>query len=254
MQGGVGQPHDVVAEEHRERLVAHERLGAQDGVAESERLLLPHVGHLRHVRDGLDLRELLELAAVAAGSTPARRRRRSGPRWRACSAPVTMMICSSPESTASSTTYWMVGLSTSGSISLGWAFVAGRKRVPRPAAGNTALRTLMRPTPFGCLHLGGPRKPRRRGDQAHFHGSAGGPDAMRGEGLLHAPASLELERGLLDRDDARVETQDRLGQPLCPNLRMPSAVGSSRTIAGCAAARAWPASPSTRSARSTSSS
>src|SRR5579864_1020780 len=37
----------------------------------------------------------------------------------------------------------MMGLSTSGSISLGWALVAGRKRVPRPAAGNTALRTFM---------------------------------------------------------------------------------------------------------------
>src|SRR5215813_9676979 len=37
----------------------------------------------------------------------------------------------------------MSGLSTRGSISLGWAFVAGRNRVPRPAAGNTALRTLM---------------------------------------------------------------------------------------------------------------
>src|SRR5579884_4405002 len=36
----------------------------------------------------------------------------------------------------------MMGLSTSGSISLGWALVAGKKRVPRPAAGNTALRTL----------------------------------------------------------------------------------------------------------------
>src|ERR1700694_362456 len=35
----------------------------------------------------------------------------------------------------------MVGLSTSGSISLGWALVAGRKRVPRPAAGKIALRT-----------------------------------------------------------------------------------------------------------------
>src|SRR3954469_8256843 len=34
----------------------------------------------------------------------------------------------------------MMGLSTSGNISLGWALVAGRKRVPRPAAGNTALR------------------------------------------------------------------------------------------------------------------
>src|SRR3981189_3430716 len=36
----------------------------------------------------------------------------------------------------------MIGLSTSGSISLGCALVAGRKRVPRPAAGKTALRTL----------------------------------------------------------------------------------------------------------------
>src|SRR5882672_3268913 len=56
--------------------------------------------------------------------------------------PVTRMISSSPEATASSTTYWMVGLSTRGSISLGWALVAGRNRVPSPAAGITALRTL----------------------------------------------------------------------------------------------------------------
>src|SRR6266404_1140373 len=37
----------------------------------------------------------------------------------------------------------MRGLSTSGSISFGWAFVAGRKRVPNPAAGKTALRTFV---------------------------------------------------------------------------------------------------------------
>ena len=58
--------------------------------------------------------------------------------------PVTRMISSSPEATASSTTYWMMGLSTGGSTSLGCALVAGRKRrVPSPAAGNTALRTFM---------------------------------------------------------------------------------------------------------------
>src|SRR6202035_2972160 len=34
----------------------------------------------------------------------------------------------------------MSGLSTTGSISLGLALVAGRKRVPRPATGNTAVR------------------------------------------------------------------------------------------------------------------
>src|SRR5437879_3005700 len=56
--------------------------------------------------------------------------------------PVTRMMLSMPEATASSTPYWMIGLSTSGSISLGWALVAGRNRVPRPATGNTALRTM----------------------------------------------------------------------------------------------------------------
>jgi hypothetical protein len=35
----------------------------------------------------------------------------------------------------------MIGRSTSGIISLGMALVAGRKRVPNPAAGRTALRT-----------------------------------------------------------------------------------------------------------------
>src|SRR4029077_20936253 len=42
----------------------------------------------------------------------------------------------------------MMGLSTSGNISLGCALVAGRNRVPRPAAGKTALRTLMVMTDF----------------------------------------------------------------------------------------------------------
>src|SRR4029077_18838636 len=55
--------------------------------------------------------------------------------------PVMMMIWSQPAASASSTPYWMMGLSTSGSISFGCALVAGRKRVPSPAAGKTALRT-----------------------------------------------------------------------------------------------------------------
>src|SRR5215468_10871967 len=53
--------------------------------------------------------------------------------------PVTIVMLRMEEFTASSITYWMSGLSTSGSISLGCAFVAGRNRVPNPAAGNTAL-------------------------------------------------------------------------------------------------------------------
>ena len=55
--------------------------------------------------------------------------------------PVTKMICSIPASSASSTAYWMSGRSTIVSISFGIALVAGRKRVPRPATGKTALLT-----------------------------------------------------------------------------------------------------------------
>ena len=57
--------------------------------------------------------------------------------------PVMSSTSSSPARTASSTTYWMAGLSTTGSISLGVALVAGRKRVPRPAAGTTAFVTFV---------------------------------------------------------------------------------------------------------------
>src|SRR5512137_1992119 len=52
----------------------------------------------------------------------------------------TRITSRTPAATASSTMYWMVGRSTMGSSSLGTALVAGRKRVPRPAAGITALR------------------------------------------------------------------------------------------------------------------
>src|SRR5579871_2008475 len=53
---------------------------------------------------------------------------------------VTNTSTSTPAATASSTAYWMMGLSTTDSISFGLALVAGRNRVPRPATGNTALR------------------------------------------------------------------------------------------------------------------
>ena len=51
-----------------------------------------------------------------------------------------------PAATASSTAYWMSGLSTTGIISLALALVAGRKRVPIPATGNTAFVTLFMTT------------------------------------------------------------------------------------------------------------
>jgi hypothetical protein len=59
---------------------------------------------------------------------------------RALAAPLTKIIVSIPASSASSTAYWINGRSTMGSNSFGTALVAGRKRVPMPATGNTALR------------------------------------------------------------------------------------------------------------------
>ena len=53
--------------------------------------------------------------------------------------PVIKIMSVMPALAASSTAYWISGLSTTGSISLGLALVAGKKRVPMPATGNTAL-------------------------------------------------------------------------------------------------------------------
>src|SRR5947199_4234015 len=53
--------------------------------------------------------------------------------------PVTKIISVMPAAAASSTAYWISGLSTIGSISFGLALVTGRKRLPSPATGNTAL-------------------------------------------------------------------------------------------------------------------
>ena len=50
---------------------------------------------------------------------------------------------SAPAIRASSAAYWISGLSTIGNISFGLALVAGKKRVPRPATGNTAVLILV---------------------------------------------------------------------------------------------------------------
>src|SRR5450830_808704 len=53
--------------------------------------------------------------------------------------PVMKIISVIPAATASSTAYWINGLSMMGSISLCCALVAGKKRLPSPATGNTAF-------------------------------------------------------------------------------------------------------------------
>src|SRR5258706_5402131 len=64
------------------------------------------------------------------------------------------MMLFAPDATASSTPYWIIGLSTSGSISFGCAFVAGRHRVPSPAAGESPLGALI-----AALYVRPPRGP-----------------------------------------------------------------------------------------------
>src|SRR5207248_7015519 len=65
-------------------------------------------------------------------------------------APVMNTRRRAPAARASSTAYWIRGLSTTGSISFGLALVTGRNRVPRPATGNTALVCFSWGFPGGC--------------------------------------------------------------------------------------------------------
>ncbi len=55
----------------------------------------------------------------------------------------TRITSRTPAATASATMYWIVGMSTMGRSSFGTALVAGRNRVPSPAAGITALRIFL---------------------------------------------------------------------------------------------------------------
>ena len=81
------------------------------------------------------------LLPVRATSPRARTPDRNSRPEMTCRGPVTKISCSIPASRASSTAYWISGRSTIVTISLGMVLVAGSRRVPRPATGNTALRT-----------------------------------------------------------------------------------------------------------------
>ena len=130
----------VVRQVHEERLRAHGRLRAQHRMPQTQRRGLADVdaGGVRgqhaaqlvqQVALALLLQHVLELLVrievildgALGGAGDEHQAPRAGRK-------------------ASSTAYWMSGLSTTGSISLGLALVAGRKRVPRPATGNTAVR------------------------------------------------------------------------------------------------------------------
>ncbi len=61
------------------------------------------------------------------------------------SRPVMIRMSVAPDCTASSTTQWIAGRSTTGSISFGCSLVSGRKRVPKPAAGMTTFMVCLSP-------------------------------------------------------------------------------------------------------------
>src|SRR5690349_10588916 len=94
---------------------------------------------------------------------------------------VTMITCSIPLAAHSSMPYWMLGLSSRGSISLGTARVTGRNRVPRPPTGITALRTCIAAQNVrdGRGHRGPPRGGRGR---AADHAPRGRSGALRHAG------------------------------------------------------------------------
>src|ERR1700734_810623 len=104
--------------------------------------------------------------------------------------PVTKMQCSIPASRASSTTCWRMGRSTTVSISLGTDFVAGRKRVPRPATGKTALRIF--------LLMKCPRKSGRAGINIHQITLRSGRIALDAYDVVDSDS---LERDLSEKPD-----------------------------------------------------
>ena len=96
----------------------------------------------------------------------------------------------------------MIGLSTIGSISLGCAFVAGRNRVPNPAAGNTALRTFdgifysLRRSPGATQLASGtsPRHYRTKRDSLELNSSLELQKAIHCRGLLLDCAEVSIHR------------------------------------------------------------
>src|SRR5450432_2284792 len=131
-----------------------------------------------------------------------------------------MIIDSMPEATASSTTYWISGLSTSGSISFGDALVAGRKRVPRPAAGKTALRTCC-----GIIVAVSHTIVRRITTNAYFvDASQPATDSRQmgrfnrvgdfcGRGLLIGPNQTDLNESWRNKNSACLQRQSGPGRP-----------------------------------------
>ena len=127
----------VVGKKDEDRFVADKVARAPDGMAKPGGLLLAHIpdraGLCRSPRElqcaGLALRPKCRLELEGMIEMVLDRR---------------LVLAGDKDelfnpAVASSTAYWISGLSTTGSISFGIAFVAGRKRVPSPPTGKMAF-------------------------------------------------------------------------------------------------------------------
>src|SRR5215212_1614974 len=105
--------------------------------------------------------------------------------------PVMKQNCSIPAARASSTAYWIKGLSTTGSISFADALVAGRKRVPRQATGRPAfLSGLRADTKVSWLELDALVTPRWRWPRRFPFGQKRHAARVGGKGQGRAVAGL----------------------------------------------------------------
>ena len=77
----------IVAEHDGERLVADQIARDEHGVAEAERLALPHVRQVDHVRDLANVLRAAPSCRALRETSRAPPTRRSDPRWRSCRVP-----------------------------------------------------------------------------------------------------------------------------------------------------------------------
>ena len=213
--------HQLVGQQHGERLVADRLAGAADGVAEATRVVLVDDRRPPVRPDAADPVGQLGLAGRPRAWPRRRAMARSRPRSPACDRLLTTTMWSIPAPSASSMMIWSAGVSPIGNSSFGTALVAGRKRVPMPAAGMTALRTCMAATisfsPDAHLRLQvpghrrdhrGPAVVRRRDPDR------GRPSAHRRhdggqEGLPARRRDVQGRRLLQDRQPRHVESRRR---------------------------------------------
>jgi hypothetical protein len=136
---------DVVGPEDENRLVAKRPRCVKNRRAVAVRAVLVEIGDMSAAREFAYFFDGVGIGGLAVGAQLFDKSR-VGPEWSCINdfPPDTTMVMSViPEVTSSRTVCSITGLSPTGNISFGMAFVNGSSREPRPAAGITALRIVV---------------------------------------------------------------------------------------------------------------